>query len=85
MSHPGVAASRYWFGGRPIGLRMAAGRGEATPWVFGAAIVALWVVGWVGLQTLLFDGNAFAAAVQGAAGGAAFAVVFLYLRRRETA
>lgn len=55
-----------------------------NPWLIGAVIVAVWVVIWAGIQTLLFDGQPLAAAVQGAAGGAAFAVVYLYLNRQGT-
>jgi len=54
-----------------------------NPWLFGAAVVALWVAVFAAAEVLVLDGDLAGAVVRGAAGGLAFAVVYAFLRRRR--
>ena len=54
-----------------------------NPWVYSAIMVVIWVVIWTVLGVFVFDEALGAAAITGAFGGLAFALVFQYLRRNE--
>jgi hypothetical protein len=52
-----------------------------NPWLFGALVVALWVVMFVAAELLVLDGDVAGAVVRGVAGGLAFAIVYAYIQR----
>ncbi|QDX39709.1 hypothetical protein [Salarchaeum sp. JOR-1] len=51
------------------------------PWAYGGLCVLLWVALSVGIETVLFEGAVVGAALTGAVGGLAFAVVTVAVRR----
>ncbi len=54
-----------------------------NPLLFGAVVVVIWAVIWTALSMIFFDGSALGAAVQGVAGGVAFAATYLYVTRND--
>lgn len=53
-----------------------------NPWLFTGLSVVVWVLLWVGIEVLLFDGDMIGAAIPGAVAGLAFALFSIVLRRQ---
>jgi hypothetical protein len=78
-----VSGTRSLYPEQPIPY--VTGASLERPWIFTVVVVLAWVLLWVGVEVLLFDDDLLAAVMAGVAGGLAFVLITIVLRRQTDA